>query len=464
MRVVFFGTPEFAVASLRALLRERISVVGVVTQPDKPQGRSRTTLVAPPVKVVAQAEALPILQPTRPVGDLFLAALRRLEPELGVVVAYGHVLRREVLELPPRGLINVHASLLPRFRGAAPIQHAILSGDRETGICIMRMEEGLDTGPVLHRVATPIGDDETAGTLSRRLATLGANALVEAVSLLSAGLERPQPQDDAAATYAPKISREGARLDWSRDASDAGAPGARVRPDPRRVDHAGRGAGQALRGHARGRQRRAGQRARGHRPAGHRLRKRRARRARSPARRQDPPRGRGLGPGPGHLGRAAVRMRPLPRLHAITDARVLALDDLGVRAAAIAAAGSAVALHARDRSAGGARLASVARRFLTLAKPPEAALFVNGRPDIAGAVGAQGVQLGLHDLTPAEARASFPLGWIGRSVHSVDEAGQALEEGADYLLVGTVFPSSTHPGHPGAGPGLVRTPPGSVCQ
>jgi methionyl-tRNA formyltransferase len=217
MRVVFFGTPEFAVASLKALLRERISVVGVVTQPDKPQGRSRTTLVPPSVKVVAQAEGLPVLQPTRPVGDLFLAALRRLEPDLGVVVAYGHILRREVLELPPRGLINVHASILPRFRGAAPIQHAILQGDRETGISIMRMEEGLDTGPVLHRVTTPIADDETAGTLSRRLAGLGAGALVEAVSLIGAGLERAQPQDDGAATYAPKISRELARLDWTRD-------------------------------------------------------------------------------------------------------------------------------------------------------------------------------------------------------------------------------------------------------
>jgi len=218
MRVVFFGTPEFAVASLRALLRERISVVGVVTQPDKPQGRSRSALVPPPVKVVAQAEGLPVLQPTRPVGDLFLAALRRLEPELGVVVAYGHVLRREVLDLPPRGLINLHASLLPRFRGAAPIQHAILSGDRETGVCIMRMEEGLDTGPVLHRVPVSISDDDTAGSLSRRLATVGATALVEAVSLVGAGLDRPQVQDESAATYAPKISRELARLDWTRDA------------------------------------------------------------------------------------------------------------------------------------------------------------------------------------------------------------------------------------------------------
>lgn len=217
MRVVFFGTPEFAVASLRALLRERISVVGVVTQPDKPQGRSRTTLVPPAVKVAAQAEGLTVLQPTRPVGDLFLAALRRLEPELGVVVAYGHILRREVLDLPPRGLINVHASLLPRFRGAAPIQHAILAGDRETGISIMRMEEGLDTGPVLHRVATPVAEDETAGTLSRRLAALGAGALVEAISLIGAGLDRPQPQNDGAATYAPKVGRELARLDWSRE-------------------------------------------------------------------------------------------------------------------------------------------------------------------------------------------------------------------------------------------------------
>lgn len=218
MRIVFFGTPEFAVASLRALLRERFTVAGVVTQPDKPQGRSRSTLVPPPVKTAALEAGLPVLQPTRPVGDLFLAALRRLEPDLGVVVAYGHILRREVLDTPPRGMINVHASLLPRLRGAAPIQHAILAGDRETGISIMRMEEGLDSGPVLHRVATPIDDGETAGTLTARLAGIGATALVEALSLLSAGSVKPQPQDESRATYAPKISRESARLDWSRDA------------------------------------------------------------------------------------------------------------------------------------------------------------------------------------------------------------------------------------------------------
>jgi methionyl-tRNA formyltransferase len=217
MRIVFFGTPEFAVASFRALLRERFTIAGVVTQPDKPQGRSRSTLVPPPVKVVALEAGLPVLQPARPVGDLFLAALRRLDPDLGVVVAYGHILRREVLDAPARGMINVHASLLPRFRGAAPVQHAILAGDRETGISIMRMEEGLDSGPVLHRVATPIAEGETGGSLSSRLATLGATALVEALSLLSAGSVKPQPQDESRVILAPKISRDTARLDWTRD-------------------------------------------------------------------------------------------------------------------------------------------------------------------------------------------------------------------------------------------------------
>jgi methionyl-tRNA formyltransferase len=218
MRIVFFGTPEFAVASLRALLRERFALAGVVTQPDKPQGRSRSTLVPPAVKVAALEAGLVVLQPERPVGDLFLASLRRLEADLGVVVAYGHILRREVLDTPVRGMINVHASLLPRFRGAAPIQHAILAGDRETGVSIMKMEEGLDSGPVLHRVATAIADGETAGSLTTRLAVLGATALVEALTLLANGGERWQPQDPAAATHAPKISRELARLEWTRDA------------------------------------------------------------------------------------------------------------------------------------------------------------------------------------------------------------------------------------------------------
>ena len=219
MRILFFGTPAFAVASLRALLRERFTIAGVVTQPDKPHGRSRSELVPPPVKVFAQAQGIPVLQPVRPVGDVFATSLRRLEAELGIVVAYGHILRPEILAIPPHGMINVHASLLPRYRGAAPIQHAILRGEAETGITIMQMEAGLDSGPMLHRVATAIGPDETAGQLAERLAELGGAALIEALSLISGGLARPQPQDHARATLAPKIDREMARLVWERDAA-----------------------------------------------------------------------------------------------------------------------------------------------------------------------------------------------------------------------------------------------------
>jgi methionyl-tRNA formyltransferase len=216
MRIVFFGTPEFAVASLERLLHERYDLAAVVTQPDKPQGRSRSTLVEPPVKLAAAKAGLQVLQPERPTGDVFLASLRRLAPDLGVVVAYGHILRRDLLTLPPRGMINVHASLLPRLRGAAPIQHAILEGDGVTGVSIMRMEEGLDSGPVLLQVDTPIGERETAGELSGRLAELGATALLAALARLEDGTARAEPQDAAAATYAPKVDRDSARLDWTR--------------------------------------------------------------------------------------------------------------------------------------------------------------------------------------------------------------------------------------------------------
>src|SRR5690606_6604225 len=145
MRIVFFGTPEFAAVSLRALLHERFDIAGVVTQPDRPQGRSRSRLLPPPVKVTAEQAGLAVLQPDRPIGDIFEAGLRRLDAELGVVVAYGHILRPHVLAIPRRGMINVHASLLPALRGAAPIQHAILNGDSHTGISIMEMEAGLDS-------------------------------------------------------------------------------------------------------------------------------------------------------------------------------------------------------------------------------------------------------------------------------------------------------------------------------
>ncbi len=221
MRVVFFGTPEFAVPSLRALLDHRSEVVGVVTQPDRPQGRSRTTLVPPPVKRAAIDAGLPLLQPERPVGDLFAASLRHLRADLGVVVAYGHILRPEILAVPPRGMINVHASLLPRYRGAAPIPWSILNGDEITGVSIMRMEAGLDSGPVLNRASTPIAPDETGGSLSDRLADIGAEALVEVVARLGKGDLPGDPQDHSAATYAPKIDRDTTRLSFTGPALGA---------------------------------------------------------------------------------------------------------------------------------------------------------------------------------------------------------------------------------------------------
>jgi methionyl-tRNA formyltransferase len=224
MRIVFFGTPGFAVPSLRALLDHRQEVVGVVTRPDRPQGRSRSTLVPPPVKLLAIEAGLPVLQPDRPVGDVFAASLRHLRPELGVVVAYGHILRPEILATPARGMLNVHASLLPRYRGAAPIPWAIMSGDTETGISIMRMEAGLDSGPVLQRVATPVGPNETGGSLADRLADLGATALVDVVQRLAKSDLPGEPQDAAAATYAPKVDRDTTRLALDGPATLNGAP------------------------------------------------------------------------------------------------------------------------------------------------------------------------------------------------------------------------------------------------
>jgi len=165
MRIAFFGTPEFAVPSLRALLGEGFDVAAVITQPDRPRGRSRSLLVPPPVKVVAEQEGLPVLQPEQPRGHPFEEALRQLAPDIGVVVAYGHVLRPEILAIPRLGMVNVHASLLPRWRGAAPIPWAILAGDEVTGVSVMQMDAGLDTGPVLHRIETEIPSDETAGEL-----------------------------------------------------------------------------------------------------------------------------------------------------------------------------------------------------------------------------------------------------------------------------------------------------------
>jgi methionyl-tRNA formyltransferase len=220
MRVLFWGTPDFATPALRALLGEGYDVVGVVTQPDRPRGRHRSTLIAPPVKVVALDEEIPVFQPARPRDAGVIDALRALEPEASVVVAYGHLLSREIIDLPPQGTFNIHASLLPRWRGAAPIQAAILAGDAESGVSVMRMVEKLDAGPVLLRAATPIADDETAGELELRLSELGALAIVEALTLVALGAPAGDPQDEAAATWAPKITRDSARLDWTRSATD----------------------------------------------------------------------------------------------------------------------------------------------------------------------------------------------------------------------------------------------------
>ncbi len=214
MRVLFFGTPDFAVPTLAALVGEGFEVVAAVTRPDRPVGRHRSRLEAPPVKHAALAEEIPVLQPERPTDEAFLAAVRALEPDVSVVVAYGHILRPALLALPRLGSVNVHASLLPALRGAAPIERAILEGLTETGVTIMQMDAGMDTGPILHQVATPVAPDETGGELRARLAEMGALALVEALTLLDAGGVSPRPQDDAAATYAPKLTREEERLDW----------------------------------------------------------------------------------------------------------------------------------------------------------------------------------------------------------------------------------------------------------
>ena len=218
MRVLFWGTPDFATAPLRALMGEGFEVVGVVTQPDRPQGRSRSSLVPSPVKAIALEEGLPVLQPEKPRGAEFEAQLRALAPDVSVVVAYGHILPRAVIDLPTQGTLNIHASLLPALRGAAPIQAAIRQGLRETGVTIMRMVPALDAGPVVLMARTPIADDETYGELRLRLSELGALALIEALSLLSIGAATETPQDDALATYAPKVGRDDARIDWTRPA------------------------------------------------------------------------------------------------------------------------------------------------------------------------------------------------------------------------------------------------------
>jgi methionyl-tRNA formyltransferase len=194
-----------------------------VTQPDRPVGRSRSKLEPSPVKLVAVEEGLPVLQPDKPRGDEFLAQLSALAADVNVVVAYGHILPKAVIDLPKFGTLNIHASLLPALRGAAPIQAAIRDGLGETGVTIMQMVPKLDAGPILLQARTPVLADETAGELTLRLSELGAGALIEALALLELGLAKPEPQDESLATYAPKLTRETAQVDWTRTAHEVGA-------------------------------------------------------------------------------------------------------------------------------------------------------------------------------------------------------------------------------------------------
>ncbi len=217
MRVVFAGTPDFAATVLAALLETRDELACVYTQPDRPAGRGRK-LKASAVKILAERSGIPVRQPASLRPPEIRQALAALKPEVMVVAAYGLLLPAEILTTPAKGCINVHASLLPRWRGAAPIQRAILAVDRETGVSIMQMDKGLDTGDVLRAARCEVSRDDTAGSLHHRLALLGAETLLKTLESVSEGRLQPAPQEEALATYAPRIEKQEARLDWRLDA------------------------------------------------------------------------------------------------------------------------------------------------------------------------------------------------------------------------------------------------------
>jgi methionyl-tRNA formyltransferase len=218
MRLVFMGTPDFAVASLEALLKSDDSVVGVVTQPDRPKGRGQI-LTPSPVKLLAKRQQIPLLQPVKMKDPEFLQALAGWKPDLIAVAAFGRILTPTILSLPPRGCINVHGSLLPKYRGAGPIQWAIINGETQTGITTMLMDEGMDTGAMLLQEAISITPDDTADTLSPRMAALGGRLLVETIARLKAGTLAPQPQDASQVTFAPLLKKEDGVIDWALPAT-----------------------------------------------------------------------------------------------------------------------------------------------------------------------------------------------------------------------------------------------------
>jgi methionyl-tRNA formyltransferase len=219
LRVVFFGTPAFAVPTLEHLLRSSHHLAGVVTQPDRPRGRGQH-VTAGPVKAVALSAGLPVLQPPTLARDQFESQLRALDADIGVVAAYGKILPDWLLATPPRGLINVHASLLPRYRGASPIHHAIMAGDTETGVTIMRVVKALDSGAMLTHTRVTIAAEDTTATLSPVLAEAGAVLLVRTLDEMSRGTVVETPQDESQATYAPRLTKDNGRIKWSRSATE----------------------------------------------------------------------------------------------------------------------------------------------------------------------------------------------------------------------------------------------------
>jgi methionyl-tRNA formyltransferase len=217
-RIVFMGTPEFALPSLKVLLDKGENVVCVVTQPDRAKGRGRK-VQPPPVKELALKSALPVLQPGRITGDEFHAVMRKFEPDIIVLTAYGKILPGNIISLPPLGTINVHGSLLPKYRGAAPIQWALINGETETGVTIMQMDEGIDTGDILLQDKIPIDPEDTAGTLSARLAELGGKALGKTLDLLRRDKVKARKQDEKEASLAPLLKKEDGLVDWSQSAA-----------------------------------------------------------------------------------------------------------------------------------------------------------------------------------------------------------------------------------------------------
>ena len=218
VRIVFFGTPEFAVPSLEGLIASPHTVVGVVTQPDRPRGRGQRVTDSP-IKAVARAHGIDVLQPARLRDPGFIDSLAALTPDLGVVAAYGKLIPGDMLALPRFGMINVHASLLPRYRGAAPVHRAVIDGMTETGVTIMRMVVALDAGAMLAKVTRPIGPEETSDVVERDLARLGVSPLLSVIEQLANGTAREEPQDDAQSTYAARLTKEEGLIDWTLPAS-----------------------------------------------------------------------------------------------------------------------------------------------------------------------------------------------------------------------------------------------------